>query len=70
MITPKQRQPMTNKRRKAIYQYVVLREKTQILYYAIEETLKAEKMPAEELYSWLEKKGLKWKSGGGGYWTS
>ncbi len=57
----KPREPLTAKRKAAIFRYVVLTtKKLPVLYFGVEQTLKAEKMPSERLYQWLQSKGYKW----------
>lgn len=57
------REPLTAKRRAAILRYVILTtKKMPLLYFGVDQTLKAERMPATHLYQWLEKKGYRWDS--------
>lgn len=57
------RQPLTAKRKAAILRYVMIKaEKFPFVSFAVDATLKAERMKAESLYQWLESKGYRWNS--------
>ncbi len=57
------REPLTAKRRAAILRYVILTtKKMPLLIFGVDQTLKAERMPAARLYEWLERKGYHWDS--------
>lgn len=66
-IQPKPRQPMTKKRRGAIEAYAVQKTyKHPAVRFVVDAVLKAEKMPAEELYQWLTANGWRWQYGAWG----
>lgn len=67
----KPREPLTKKRRAAIHTYVSSQGEKHgyMAYYMIELVLKAERLPAAELYERLERKGYRWDSRGG-YWRT
>lgn len=57
------REPLTAKRRAAILRYVVLTTKRMpVIYFGVDQTLKAERMPSTQLYQWLDRKGYRWES--------
>lgn len=58
------RSPMTEKKRRAIDVYVkeMCDKNGMILQNAIGYTLRAERMPANDLYLWIEKRGYRWRS--------
>jgi hypothetical protein len=69
------RPPLTRKARAAIKLYVDLKS-PEGLYFLREDgidcVLKADRMPREKLYEYLENKGYKWKTDkgyGDGYWV-
>lgn len=62
------RTPLTKKRKAAILTYVIIRAEKhgQFVYNLVEDTLKAERKNADDLYSYLERRGHRWN---GVYWT-
>jgi len=61
--------PLTKKRKQAIIKYVIvkaLKGQGNFVPVIIENTLKAERMKADTLYEWLQKRGYRWN---GYYWT-
>lgn len=59
---------MTAKAKAAIQKYVSIQGEKhgQFMFVLVDATLKADRMPREKLYSYLERKGYTWK---GGLWT-
>jgi hypothetical protein len=66
-VTILPREPLTNKARRSIEQYVLIqgKKKGEYMYVLVKATLEAERMRRSDLYAWLEKQGLVWRSG---YW--
>jgi hypothetical protein len=57
------REQLTKKAKRAIVAFVEHKTKNfPHLYYAIDQTLKAERMHRSKLYEWLESKGYRWDS--------
>ena len=57
------RPPLTKKARAAIALYVEIKANYHYLYLAINLTLKADRMPREKLYSYLNYRGYYWRHG-------
>lgn len=69
VIQPRKQQPLTKKRKSAIYRYVRLKTIDGVTVEAcIKHTIVAERMEAEKLYSYMDRKGYIWDSSHGGYW--
>lgn len=63
MMTWVKRSPMTVKKSRAIHAYVAEACRGNMTLGAvIEYTLHAERMPAHDLYLWLEQRGYRWRS--------
>lgn len=58
--TNRQNTKLTKKRRAAIYAYVVEHTVGGSITSVIDATLKADRMPPDELYTWLKNRRYKW----------
>lgn len=58
------RPPLTKKRKRAVLTYVIIRclKNGGTIDDIVEDTLKAERMKADDLYSYLERRGYRWNT--------